>query len=115
MGADGVGFGSAAEIAMGCRGCMACHHGNCPYGITSQNPKMRERLDPEETGQHLANFINASAEELKILTMLSGHSDVRELSEEDLRALDVDTAAITGLKLVGYERPLPWWENGHSG
>jgi glutamate synthase domain-containing protein 2 len=114
MGADGVGFGSAAEIAMGCRGCMACHQGNCPYGITSQNPKMRERLDPEEIGQRLANFINASAEEVKILTMLSGHSDVKELSEEDLRALDVDTAAITGLKLVGYERPLPWWENGRG-
>ena len=114
MGADGVGFGTAAEIAMGCRGCMACHQGNCPYGITSQNPKMRERLEPEEIGQHLANFINASAEEVKILTMLSGHSDIKELSEEDLRALDVNTAAITGLKLVGYERPLPWWENGQG-
>jgi glutamate synthase domain-containing protein 2 len=114
MGADGVGFGTAAEIAMGCRGCMACHQGNCPYGITSQQPKMRERLDPEEIGQRLANFINASAEEVKILTMLSGHSDIKELSEEDLRALDVNTAAITGLKLVGYERPLPWWENGHG-
>jgi glutamate synthase domain-containing protein 2 len=114
MGADGVGFGTAAEIAMGCRGCMACHQGNCPYGITSQNPKMRERLDPEEIGERLANFLNASAEELKILTMLSGHADIRELSEEDLRALDVNTAAITGLKLVGYERPLPWWENGHA-
>jgi glutamate synthase domain-containing protein 2 len=114
MGADGVGFGSAAEIAMGCRGCMACHQGNCPYGITSQNPKMRERLDPEEIGQQLANFIKASAEEVKILTMLSGHSDIKELSEEDLRALDLNTAAITGLKLVGYERALPWWENGQG-
>jgi glutamate synthase domain-containing protein 2/NAD-dependent dihydropyrimidine dehydrogenase PreA subunit len=112
MGADGVGFGTAAEIAMGCRGCMACHQGNCPYGITSQSPKMRERLDPEEIGQRLTNFIKASAEEVKILTMLSGHNDVGDLSEEDLRALDVDTAAITGLKLVGYERPLPWWQDG---
>jgi len=112
MGADGAGFGTAAQIAMGCRGCMACHQGNCPYGITSQNPKMRERLDPEEVGQRLANFVKATAEEVKILTMLSGHGDIRELSEEDLRALDVNTAAITGLKLVGYERPLPWWEDG---
>lgn len=114
MGADGVGFGTAAQIAMGCRGCMACHQGDCPYGITSQKPKMTERLDPEEIGQRLANFIKATAEEVKILTMLSGHSDIQELSEEDLRALDVDTAAITGLKLVGYERALPWWENGQG-
>ena len=112
MGADGVGFGAAAEIAMGCRGCMSCHTGNCPYGITSQDPRFRERLDIEEVGQRLTNFIKATAEELKILTMLSGHDDIKDLSEEDLRAMDLDTAAITGLKLIGYERRLPWWENG---
>ena len=29
MGADGVGFGAAAEIAMGCRACMACATRKC--------------------------------------------------------------------------------------
>ena len=110
MGADGVGFGAAAEIAMGCRACMACHIGNCPYGITSQVPEFRARLDPVEAGQRLANFITATAEELKILTMLSGHSDIRELSGEDLRAMEPNIAAITGLKLIGYDRPLSMWE-----
>jgi len=111
MGADGVGFGAAAEIAMGCRACMACHTGRCPYGITSQDPKLRARLNPVEAGQRLANFIKATAEEVKILTMLSGHDDIKDLSEEDLRALEFNTAAITGLKLIGYERRLPWWEH----
>lgn len=111
MGADGVGFGAAAEIAMGCRACMACHAGRCPYGITSQDPELRSRLNPEEAGVRLANFIKATAEEVKMLTMLSGHDDIRDLSEEDLRAMDVDTAAITGLKLIGYEKRLPWWES----
>ena len=114
MGADGVGFGAAAEIAMGCRACMACHTGRCAYGITSQDPELRARLDPYEAGQRLANFIKATAEEIKILTMLSGHNDIKQLTEEDLRAMDLNTAAITGLKLVGYERRLPWWENGHN-
>jgi len=62
----------------------------------------------------LANFIKATVEEIKILTMLSGHSDIKDLSEEDLRAVDPNTAAITGLKLIGYERRMPWWENGHD-
>jgi glutamate synthase domain-containing protein 2 len=110
MGADGVGFGAAAEIAMGCRACMACATGKCPYGITSQDPKLRARLIPEEAGDRLANFIKATAEEVKILTMLSGHDDIKDLSEEDLRAMDPNTAAITGLKLIGYEKRLPWWE-----
>jgi glutamate synthase domain-containing protein 2/NAD-dependent dihydropyrimidine dehydrogenase PreA subunit len=114
MGADGVGFGAAAEIAMGCRACMACHTGRCPYGITSQDPKLRARLDFEEAGQRLANFIRATAEELKMLTMLSGHDNVRDLGEEDLRATELNTAAITGLKLIGYEKRLPLWENGQD-
>ena len=62
-------------------------------------------------GQRLANFIHASTEEVKILTMLSGHRRTQDLSTEDLRAMDVNTAALTGLKLCGYERPLPFWEN----
>jgi glutamate synthase domain-containing protein 2 len=114
LGADGVGFGAAAEIAMGCRACMACHTGRCPYGITSQDPELRARLNPIETGQRLANFIKATAEEVKILTMLSGHDDIKDLSPEDLRAMELNAAAITGLKLIGYERELPWWENGQG-
>lgn len=112
MGADAVGFASAAEIAMGCRACMACHKGECAYGITSQDPRLRARLDPEDGARRLSNFLHATAEEIKILTMLSGHSRIEDLSEEDLRALDLNTAAITGLKLIGFERRLPWWENG---
>jgi glutamate synthase domain-containing protein 2 len=111
MGADAAGFGSAAEIAMGCRVCYACQKGNCPYGITSQKEEMRARLDPVEVGHRLANFIHACSEEVKILTMLSGHQSTKELSTEDLRAMDINTAALTGLKLCGFERPLPFWEN----
>jgi glutamate synthase domain-containing protein 2 len=125
MGADAVGFGSA-EVAMGCRVCYACQKGNCPYGITSQKPEMRARLDPVATGQRLANFIHACTEEVKILTMLAGHQRTVDLSPEDLRAMDLNTAAITGLKLIGYDRPLGMWEqdfqpalnvsgNGHNG
>jgi glutamate synthase domain-containing protein 2 len=110
MGADAAGFGSAAEIAMGCRVCYACQKGNCPYGITSQKPELRARLDPVETGRRLANFIHACTEEVKILTMLSGHRSIKELSTEDLRAMELNTAALTGLKLAGYERPLEMWE-----
>jgi glutamate synthase domain-containing protein 2 len=111
MGADAVGFGSAAEIALGCRACMACQRGECAYGITSQDPRMRARLDPEEGARRLSNFVRVTVEEIKILTMLAGHADIRDLSEEDLRALDLNTAAITGLKLIGFERRLPWWDN----
>jgi len=114
LGADAVGFGSAAEVALGCRVCYACHKGNCPYGITSQKQEFRNRLDPVEGGKRLTNFIHACSEEVKILTMLSGHISTKDLSPEDLRAMDLNTAALTGLKLAGYDRPLPFWEDGFS-
>ncbi|MCK4976945.1 MAG: hypothetical protein KAS36_08435, partial [Anaerolineales bacterium] len=57
---------------------------------------------------------HATAEEVKILTMLSGHSRTVDLSTEDLRTMDMNTAALTGLKLAGYERPLPMWEQGYQ-
>lgn len=62
----------------------------------------------------MANFISATGEELKMLAMLSGHGDIKDLRPEDLRVTDLNTAAITGLKLVGFERVLPMWENESS-
>ncbi len=47
--------------------------------------------------------------------MLSGHESIQTLSSEDLRAMDLNTAALTGLKLAGVDRPLPLWENGYGG
>lgn len=102
LGADCVAIASAALIAMGCRVCAQCMKGKCPYGITSQAPELRKRLQPQRAAERLVNFLKALTEEVKMLTMLSGHDDIRQLSREDLRALDVNVAAITGVKLVGY-------------
>ncbi len=38
-----------------------------------------------------------------------GVSRVSMFSRRNLRAMDMDTAAISGLRLVGFERPLPMW------
>ncbi|MFX0124656.1 MAG: FMN-binding glutamate synthase family protein, partial [Candidatus Hodarchaeota archaeon] len=111
LGADAVGIGTAAEIAMGCRACMACHLGNCPYGITTNKPELRARLDPKKASQRLVNLLKAMTDEIKIFTMLSGHKSIRDLTREDLRALTIDAAAITGVKLAGLDHPYPQiWE-----
>ncbi len=38
-----------------------------------------------------------------------GISDLDAMRRSNLRALDYETAAISGLRLVGYDRPLPMW------
>lgn len=112
LGADAIGFGSAAQIALGCRSCMSCHKGGCHYGLATQDARFRSCIDVESASLRLANFVTACAEELKILAMLSGHSSLRTISIEDLRAIDLNTSAITGARMAGLERPFPEaWEN----
>jgi len=107
LGADCVAIASAALIAMGCRVCAQCFKGRCPYGITSQDPELRKRLQPKKAAERLVNFLKAMSEEIKMLTMLAGHDDIRQLSKEDLRALNINAAAITGVKLAGLEKTIP--------
>ena len=38
-----------------------------------------------------------------------GVDGLEKLSRRNLRALDYDTASISGLRLIGYDRPLPMW------
>ncbi len=53
----------------------------------------------------------------KISAEIKGHlveigiDSIDKLSRKNLRALDYETAAISGLRLIGYDRPLPHWFN----
>jgi hypothetical protein len=38
-----------------------------------------------------------------------GIDGLERIGRRNLRATDYDTAAISGLRLVGYDRPLPMW------
>jgi len=106
LGANAVGIATAAMVAMGCRRCEQCYKGICPYGIATQDEQLRKKLNPDRAAQRIANFTKVMAEEIKILTALSGHSDIRELTLEDLRAVDYNTALVTGTKLMGLERKI---------
>ncbi|AIY89332.1 glutamate synthase-related protein [Geoglobus acetivorans] len=105
LGADAVQIGTGALIAIGCTVCRQCHRGICPKGIATQDPRLRRRLDPEKGAVKVYNYIKAMTEELKILTQQAGKTDVKNLEKEDLRALDINTSAITGVKLAGLEKP----------
>ncbi|ADC65811.1 ferredoxin-dependent glutamate synthase [Ferroglobus placidus DSM 10642] len=105
LGADAVQIGTGALIALGCTVCRQCHIGKCPKGIATQDPKLRRRLDPQKGGIRVYNYIKAMTEELKILTQQAGKTDVRNLEMEDLRALTINASAITGVKLVGWDKP----------
>lgn len=84
MGADAVAVASAALIAAACQQYRICGSGNCPVGIATQDPELRKKLKEEAAAQRVANFLNVSAEELRIFARITGHKDLHDLSLEDL-------------------------------
>jgi hypothetical protein len=64
---------------------------------------------PMQDPHDLAHWLQSISTELSgILTRL-GLNSIELLQRQHLRALDYETAAISGLRLVGYDRPLPHW------
>ena len=118
LGADAVAIGIAALIALNCNKeipesdfvkevgvpagqCSHCHTGKCPVGITTQDPELAKRLDPDEGAERVANFINSMTMEMALLTRSLGKGDVHSLEPEDLAALTIEASAMARVPLVG--------------
>lgn len=97
MGADAVAVASAGLIAAACQQYRICGSGNCPVGIATQDPKLRERLHVESAAKRVANFLNVSNEELKMFARITGHSNVHDLSVEDLVTINREISEYTNI------------------
>lgn len=82
--------------------------GASAIGLT---PSIEEELNYEDNAEILNAEFLEYAEEIKKLLAMTGHKSVKELSNDDLMASDYNTASITGLRLIGYDRQLPMWEH----
>ena len=119
MGADAVSIGTAALIALGDNspeldeeyrklGSAAGFYddyqdGRDPAGISTQDPELASRLDPELGGRRLANYLNVLTLESQTLARACGKTHVHNLEPEDLVALTVEAAAMAKVPLAGTE------------
>ena len=118
LGADAVAIGIGALVALNCNKdipesdfineigvpagqCRHCHTGKCPVGITTQDPELTKRLDPDEAAERVANYINSMTMEMALLTRSLGKADVHSLEPEDLAALTIEASAMARVPLVG--------------
>ncbi len=101
LGADAVAIGTGAMIAMGCVVCLRCHEGRCAFGIGTQDPEERRRLDVDRAAQQVANYIRAMTNEAVILAKAAGKTKLTSLEREDLRSLTLEICAMTGIPLIG--------------
>lgn len=125
LGADAVSVGTAALVALGDNdprfeedyqklGTTAgayddWHAGRDPAGITTQDPELTKRLDPEIAGRRLANFLKVMTLEAQTIARACGKSHVHNLEPEDLVALTIEAAAMARVPLAGTD-----WIPGRS-
>ncbi len=101
LGADGVAVSNAALQAIGCLGMRACHTNNCPVGIATQKPQLRERLPVDIAAERLARYFSAAVELMTVVARAAGHRHLRDFTADDLTTFDVDMARLTGVAYGG--------------
>ncbi len=101
LGADAVAVSNSAMQAIGCIAMRACGSNNCPVGIASQKPHLRERLDNAISATRLANLFQGSIELMKVLARGCGHDSLHQFSREDLSTWDRTMHELTGISWAG--------------
>ncbi|MBD3884882.1 FMN-binding glutamate synthase family protein [Phormidium tenue FACHB-886] len=126
MGADAVSIGQGVLIALGCNSktyvqadthysavedyralgtapgyCHHCHTGQCPVGVTTQDPVLEKRLEPVVGAKRVKNYFKTLNMELTTIARACGKQNVHHLEREDLVALTLEAAAMARLPLAG--------------
>jgi glutamate synthase domain-containing protein 2 len=126
LGADAVSIGQGVLMALGCNAdtyvqggqhlsaiadyrrlktapgfCHHCHTGRCPVGVTTQDPVLEKRLEPEVGARRVRNYFKTLNMELTMIARACGKQNVHHLEREDLAALTIEAAAMSGVPLAG--------------
>ena len=101
IGADAVAIGTGAMIAMGCVVCLRCHEGKCAYGIGTQDPERRKKLNIDDAAQKVANYIQGMTYEALLIAKAAGKTALANMEREDLRSMTLESCAMTGIPLMG--------------
>ena len=101
LGADAVAIGTGAMVAMGCVVCLRCHEGKCAFGIGTQDPESRKKLEIDAAAQRVANYIKSMTHEATLIAKAAGKTSLANMEREDLRSLTLESCAMTGIPLVG--------------
>jgi len=104
LGASAVQIGKyIMQAAAGCLGtegdrCNICNIGRCPKGITSQDPRLYRRLDPEKVAERVVDVYLGFDIELKKILAPLGRSTSLPIGMSDALGI-ADKAAAERLKI----------------
>ncbi|MCF8024222.1 MAG: 4Fe-4S binding protein [Desulfobacteraceae bacterium] len=107
LGASGVQVGKyVMQAAAGCVGsetqrCNICNIGQCPKGITAQDPRLYRRLDADDVAQRLVDMFVAFDTELRKIVAPLGRSTSLPIGMSDALGIgDKAAADRLGIKYV---------------
>jgi glutamate synthase domain-containing protein 2 len=101
LGADAIALSNAAIQAIGCLGMRACHTNNCPVGIATQKPDLRQRLNVEKAAQRLCNFFSAATGLMQVMARACGHDHLNQFNIDDLTTWNREMTHLTGIQYGG--------------
>ncbi|MBC7735487.1 MAG: FMN-binding glutamate synthase family protein, partial [Bacteriovorax sp.] len=96
LGADWCNAGRGFMMALGCIQAQTCHTGNCPTGVTSQDPLRQQALVVPTKADRVQNFHRSTLHALQELVQAAGldhpqqitaHHIVRRISDTEVRLL----------------------------
>jgi len=99
LGASAVQIGKyVMQAAGGCLGaendrCNICNIGLCPKGITSQDPRLYRRLDPEKVAERVVELFTSFDVELKKIVAPLGRSTSLPIGMSDALGISDSSAA----------------------
>jgi glutamate synthase (NADPH) large chain len=106
LGASAVDTGKyIMQTAAGCLGdeynrCNLCNTGKCPRGITTQNPRLYRRLDPDKVAERVVEVFKSAEIELKKIFAPMGRSTQLPIGMSD--GLSVGDKAIAERLKIDY-------------
>ena len=112
LGAEEFGFATAPLVTMGCRMMRVCQNDTCPFGIATQNEKLRARFSGK--AEYVENFMRFIAQELREYMARLGVRTIEEMcGRTDLLSLK-EKQGFSRANLLDVSRILARQENGNG-
>jgi glutamate synthase domain-containing protein 2 len=106
LGADWCNSARGFMFALGCIQAQTCHTGNCPTGVTTQDPKRQMALVVPSKADRVENFHRNTLEALQALLEASGLHEPHELSPRHIMQRVSETQVLHLSELVDTVAPL---------
>ena len=100
LGADWCNSARGFMFALGCIQAQTCHSGNCPTGVTTQDPKRQLALVVTDKAERVRNFHTHTLEALQELMEASGLKSPKDITPHHIMRRVTETQVVHLSELI---------------